>query len=216
MRTHPLGALSARDTEILAALVHRLRVFSTKQIDRTWWPSVEHGGKAALKRLHELERSGWVHVFSVLARPELPLEQPVAVWEPGDQPPSFGHVSYQLKSRWKEPARLTRCVIASQTAGRHLGGVGGRRPREKEQTHDIHVAAVFLALRSRFPEAVQYWVSEAKLLRSRGERKEKLPDALLDCPWGQRVIEFGGAYSKAKLEGFHEYCSENALPYEIW
>ena len=46
---------------------------------------------------------------------------------------------------------------------------------------------------------------------------EKLPDAIIDAPGHSRVVEFGGAYSKAKLEAFHRYCSEELkLPYEVW
>ena len=63
---------------------------------------------------------------------------------------------------------------------------------------------------------MNFWRSEARILSDREARKEKLPDALLDLPEGLRVIEFGGSYSKSKLEHFHAYCEEQGFPYEVW
>lgn len=107
-------------------------------------------------------------------------------------------------------------MVATKLAGRHFGGSGGRIPREKEETHDVHLASVFLHFRGRFPEQVKRWVSEAAILRSRDGSSEKLPDAVIEFDSGPQVVEFGGAYSKEKVQSFHDYCSENSLPYELW
>jgi hypothetical protein len=85
-----------------------------------------------------------------------------------------------------------------------------------EQTHDVHVAVVFLRFRSQFPELVNRWVSEAAILGTREDRSEKLPDALLELDTGPKIIEFGGSYPKEKVEGFHAYCEDQSLPYELW
>lgn len=142
--------------------------------------------------------------------------EPVTTWKPGDPPPHFGEVSYQLRKRWTKAPKHLKCVVATKSAGEHFGGSGGRLPREMEQTHDVHLSAVFLQFRSRFPELVKHWLSEAAILRSREDRSEKLPDAVIELDTGPRVIEFGGAYSKEKVASFHEYCSENRFPYELW
>ena len=207
--------MTQRDREIVESLVHRVRVFSTKQIARAWWNDAPE--RDILRRLDALSEAGLVTVYRALAHPELPLTGPVASWSPGQEPPAFGELSYRLKARWSQPPISTQCVIATTLAGRSNGGFGGRFPRESEQTHDIHLAGVYLGIRSRRPEVIQFWRSEARILwERRGEKREKLPDAVLDLPTGPLVIEFGGAYSKPKLEAFHDYCDENATPYEIW
>jgi len=79
------------------------------------------------------------------------------------------------------------------------------------------MATVFLRYRNLHPELVCYWKSEARILwERRGSKKEKLPDAVIELPDEKRIVEFGGAYSKAKLESFHEYCQRLEVPYEVW
>src|SRR5262249_22021500 len=120
------------------------------------------------------------------------------------------------QSRWTAAPRSVTCAVATKLAGEHFGGSGGRFPREMEQTHDVHLAAVFLYFRSQFPELVKNWISEAAILREKEHRGEKLPDAIVQSESGSKVIEFGGAYPKEKVEAFHAYCEENSLPYELW
>jgi hypothetical protein len=210
------AVLSLRDQELLDALVHRVRVFSVRQVARTWWSHTAEPEANARKRLLQLQADGFLRLFPALARPEIPIQSPIATWNPGEDRPHFGEVSYRLKSRWTEPAAHVTCTVATARAGQHFGGSGGRLPREKEQTHDLHLSAVFLLLRNRTPDLVRFWISEAAILRNRDDRSENLPDAILNLDTGPRLIEFGGAYSKEKLEGFHDYCSQNALPYELW
>jgi len=94
-----------------------------------------------------------------------------------------------------------------------FGGHGGRYPRESEETHDIHLAAVYLRFRSIAPALASSWVSEARIKRERKTNRGKLPDAMVDK---RRVIEFGGAYKKAKLAAFHKYCAAREFDYEVW
>jgi hypothetical protein len=43
-----------------------------------------------------------------------------------------------------------------------------------------------------------------------------LPDAMIELEGRPHIIEFGGSYSKEKLESFYEYCTGNHFSYEIW
>jgi hypothetical protein len=95
-----------------------------------------------------------------------------------------------------------------------FGGHGGRFPRESEETHDVHLAAVYLKLRATNPKAACSWIHEEEIKASRDERSGKLPDAVLKD--SGKIIEFGGAYKKAKLLSFHEYCRAKGLEYEVW
>lgn len=115
------------------------------------------------------------------------------------------------------PPIATPAVIATKAAGNRFGGKGGRFPRPTEQTHDLHMAGVFLYFRQRDPKAVKTWESEELIRRRQRERSgEKLPDAMIRLKNRNRIIEFGGAYGKEKLIEFHEYCRKRGLAYEIW
>jgi len=208
--------LTDRDLEIIDILVHRVRVLSYAQVARTWWTTATHAIPNAARRLNQLAEAGFLHCYSALAHPEIELLTPVVTWIPGAPAPLMGPVAYRLSTRWNKPPVLTHFIIATAATGRRFGGHGGRVPREKEQTHDLHLSAVFLHFRSQLPESVNAWQSEARLLRNRQSRTEKLPDAILNLDSGPRVIEFGGAYPKAKLERFHKYWTRFSTPYEVW
>ena len=106
-------------------------------------------------------------------------------------------------------------IWASAEAKRTYGGCcGGRRPRPKEITHDIHVAQVFFLYRRRYPELAEHWVCEDQL-RAEG-RQDDIPDAVIRLPGGEEIIvEFGGSYDARKLRVMHiEYSSHGR--YQIW
>lgn len=216
--------LTNRDQEIFDALTRRVRVFSLPQVARTWWSSAKHPTRAAEQRLRLLAAEGLLEVEQELAHPELELEEPVASWAPGEEMPNLGSTSFKLQSRWREHPVRTSCVSATDLAARRFGGYGGRPPRAVELTHDLHFSRVFLLYRERCPDLIGSWIFEEqvkaerrrKLRRSRTRSHEKLPDAFLRLDSGPRVIEFGGAYDKAKLQAFHHYCEEKSYPYEIW
>jgi hypothetical protein len=191
--------------ELLAVLTLRVRVLSFLQVARTW--------PKAVPGLKRLERHGLVFSFTAVAHPELPLVEPVIRWNIGTELPNFGSASYRLRSRWNRPGVPTKCIIASQAAGRMFGGHGGRYPRECEETHDIHLAAVYLRFRSVSPGIAASWVHEEEIKRERRQRKGKLPDALVGK---SRVVEFGGAYKKEKLISFHKFFEAKGFDYEVW
>lgn len=210
--------LTQRDIEILEALTEHIRVFSLQQISRTWWAGAKTGLQSAGDRLKILAGEQLVEIHRAPAHPEIDLPAPVIDWTPGDPVPDFGSSSYKLQARWNQHPVMTICVSATQTAMNRFGGHGGRPPRQIERTHDIHMAAVYLYYRSRSPELLPGWVFEERIKQERKREKfERLPDVLLRNPSGtERAIEFGGAYSKAKLTLFHGYCNEKNLPYEVW
>jgi hypothetical protein len=154
---------------------------------------------------------------TVFAKEPFRPERPLATWEPGDEEPDFGRISYLLKTRFKAPARAKTVVIATAEAAKRLGGHGGRRPRRSEATHDLGLAAVYLHFLATAPRRAANWISEAGLTRRGEGRHSKLADALVTGSNGPgTVIEFGGEYSKAKLAEFHADCEERQRRYELW
>lgn len=198
-------SLHEGDRELLSTLSLRVRVLTSLQIARTW--------PAMLGRLPRLEAEGLLQSFVAVTHPELPLTAPVVHWRPGDSLPDFGSASYRLRSRWCKPAVPTKCFIAGKAAGSLFGGHGGRYPRESEESHDIHLAAVFLRFRKLQPELVGSWVHEEDLRRDRKDRRGKVPDAMVGK---SSVIECGGAYKTRKLIGFHRFCEARGYEYEVW
>lgn len=212
-------ALTTRDDEILDTLTLRVRVLTLEQTVRTWWPGFAHGRQSALRRLRALERVDKVHVFEMIAHPELPLIEPVFAWRPGGLEPDFHKLAYRLGARWNQPPIRYTAIIATRVAGRHYGGWGGRYPRSTERTHDLHMAALYLLKHAQNPTIQRHWLSEEKVRESRkGEKrleKQHLPDAIVRRP--KRIaMEFGGGYKVDKLRSFHTYCQRKGLPYEIW
>ncbi len=212
-------SITSRDDAILDALALRIRVLSLEQIVRTWWSRMAQGRKAALHRLRQLEEAGKLHIFDLVAHPEIYLARPVSSWVPGHPTPDHGALSYKLKARWIEPPIVHTAVIASKQTGRHYGGWGGRYPRSTERTHDIHMATVFLVKQKRKQFELANWLSEEKVrerqLQKRSSRISHLPDAIVTRP-KRLAVEFGGAYTPKKLESFHTYCEGIGLRYEIW
>lgn len=209
-------ALTSRDRELLDTLAMRIRVLSLSQVARTWWHSAANPQRSSRERLARLEAAGWVTLFRATARPELTLEGPLATWKQSNEEPDMGALAYALKMRWEASARVQVMAIATVQAGKLFGGHGGRKPRRSEATHDLHLASVYLKLRSENAKLASTWQSEARLAKQRPGGVGKVPDAMvIDC--GQRrVIEFGGSYSACKLRDFHNYCAQRRWSYEIW
>ncbi len=163
-----------------------------------------------------LERAGWVMLFDASARPELDLAGPLATWKQGGKQADFDAVAYALKIRWQESARVQAMAIATAQTGKLFGGDGGRKPRPSEATHDLHLASIYLKLRSENAKLASTWRSEARLAKERSGGVGKVPDAMVIDRGQRRVIEFGGSYPACKLREFHEYCAHRRWAYEIW
>ena len=152
----------------------------------------------------------------LLARPLLALDAPLFVWAPGQPPPDCGRLSYRAQARWDVPARPTLVWYAGPVAAARLGGwARGAVKNYCQVTHDLHVSELYLKLlRSDHPRAAT-WVGEDAL--PPGILGPCVPDAvLMRRRTPARAIEFGGAYPPERFEKFHEHCSLNQMPYEIW
>ena len=147
--------------ELVELLTYRVRVLSVEQIARAFRCGDVSAAEALIR---PCESAGLITRQNVLARPALPLVEPVVAWRPGAQIPDFGKVAYRLKSRWCEALRPIELMHATRTAAREFGGyLGGRGPRASETTHDLNLAAVFLWHRDHLPEDATAWVPEAQL-----------------------------------------------------
>lgn len=206
-------ALTKRDLDLLGTLLLRVRYLSLQQVARTWWGETKSPEKNANCRLQRLESGGLIHRFSVVVHPEIVLEQPLFKWAPGKEAPDFGAIAYLLAGRWSENYAPTPAFIASEKAARLLGGTGGKTPRASEETHDLHLATVYLLFRSQNPKRARSWIHEDSARRVSGE---KVPDAYVGSGSGKVAIELAGKYPKEKLTEFHQYCVSRNLPYELW
>ena len=202
--------------ELLEVLPLRIRILSLAQVGRTWWAHAAAPATAPIRRLSQLCQAGYVELVSVMAHPETELAGPLVKWRPGHSPPDHGALAYRLRSRWTDPLVQTSCVVATSFAGRFFGGYGGRAPRRAETTHDLHLSAVFLQMRTNQPERAATWISEEGR-KKQLEHGEKLPDAIVTDGDQQTVIELGGkSYDRSKLVAFHEHCAGRNLAYEVW
>ncbi len=204
--------------ELLEALALRVRAFSLEQIRRTWWSEVSSA--AARSRLERLRLDGLVTLHRTLARAELELVRPLAVWQPGEAQPALAAVARLAHARWSTPPRSTLCAVATPATGVRFAGRGGRPPRESEWTHDLQLAQVYLLLRANDSRRARQWQNEDLAQRPKSTSPtagEKLPDAIVEGAPGRTAIELvGHSYGREKLEAFHDFCHANDLPYELW
>ena len=207
--------LKRRDHELLQALAHKVRLFSLRQIAEHWWSDEIANAR---RRLRTLARAQLVLPITVAARTLPPIEAPFVVWKPGQPVPDFGRIAYQLQSRWQRRAvRSVTAYIATQHAVQLYGGKArGELKHPLQATHDLGVAAVWLRLHAHAPEWAAAWRGEDLLAHTR--RGEKLPDGFIvnDAGATTWVIEFGGAYDRARVLDFHADCASRNLPYQIW
>ena len=217
--------LSERDLQLLSTLTHRVRSLSVRQLACRWWGQTSAPVQAASRRLRRLEEGGHLELGEVLAHDPLEFERPLATWAPGEPTPALGAIAYQLRlTRWSGPLRPQRMVAATDLAVSRVGGVAGRLPRPAEGSHDLSLGALYLHHEAVYPARAQRWSSESQLYAEGWGRNSVLPDAVVregvvdGIHERERVvaIELAGRYSKAKLHGFHTFCYEEGLPYELW
>jgi phage gp46-like protein len=215
-RTRPNIQLTPRDHEIRSTLALKIGAVEVAQAARTWWQDTPSGRECAGQRLGFLSRTGHLSMLKLRVHPELPINEPVFIWRPGDESPDFGSISYRLRARWTEPLRCITAFAASRRMGRWFAGRGGPLPRPLQATHDLHVAAIFLRLLKEDPKQARGWVSDQRLASFR--RGQKLPDAEIQNESGRtlKVIEFGGSYAPERVRMVHEDCLRRSVPYELW
>ena len=211
-------SIAERDNDVLRTLSRFVRVASLPQIARFWWSECANSELAARWRLRELECCGLLRhkIVQTIAFP--PLTDPLIKWQPGEFIPDFGHLAWLLKSRWQCTRQSSHVYFATACAARRFGGRRqGRIPHAFQVSHDLGVAEMHFAIRRNHPNWVNLWIDEDRLAPFR--RGEKLPDAVLATSPDaipRRVLEFGGAYGKQRLQDFHDDCESRGLPYEIW
>lgn len=210
----PSFELSDKHCEILEPLTRTIRVLTHQQIARTLFAGIKNKENAIRTLVSELEQAGYLKSYSAMIHPELELQAPLCSYSPGDPTPNFKLVARETRGRWHQAPIATDIVYATQQAKEIFGGyLGGKKPRASETRHDIHVAQIYLKLAKQDPTLSEVWVPEEQLLLEREGKAGRLPDALLrtDSPV---IIEFGGAYPRAKLEVFHVEQREQS--YELW
>lgn len=200
---------------MLQLLCKKLRCASERQL----LEATRAKGRAAMKcQLRSLVRAGWLGRAVVTAAvPE--LDGRLVAWRPAEQMPSLDEVVRTLRRRDRdaEPVR-TLIYWATEQAERFIGGRGGRPRQPLQIQHDLGVAAVYFTRQLLHHKAAVQWVSEDIFRELNLGKKTKVPDAVLISPSGKPslAIEFGGAYSVARLKKFHSFCQSQNLPYEIW
>lgn len=204
--------MDSRDQVLLSTLTLKVRLLSLGQAARTWW---EGDARQAARRTESLAEAGWLKRDAVTAHPELALEAPLLLWEPGDRVPHFGSLAYRAAERFQDRSEQMVVLRATRKAAELFGGEPGVL-KAPSVTHDVQLAALYLRfLRDRPADAVN-WLSEAALAPSR--EGEVLPDAAVTDDAGDicRVIEFVGRYPPERLRRLHEDCDSRKLPYELW
>lgn len=201
--------------QIIEAITTGVRFLSLDQITRFWY-----GGDSdeAHQVIGELEERQLVVIESHLVHPEFEVIDPEFVWSPGDPEPDFSPVAYRLRKRFGEQKVMLDLVFPEKLACERYGGTR-LRPRVSEVSHDLHLGAVYLAMRETVRnDSEVHWVS-GDSLRADGKTHQfqgAVPDAVLADSAGAvtTIIEGGGRYSKGKLESLHRvYCS---TAYQIW
>ena len=208
--------LTVRDISLLDALTFRVRLLAWQHV-LTWWPQKQVSERAAHRRIAALIRVGLVRRLRIQARPVLDLGGPMACWRPGDPAADFHALSKRLAARWSEPPVQTTVLVGTPKAAHLLGGIAsGKIAVPYQASHDLGLAAVFLAKRRLDPAAAAGWLSEDMVPKP--GRGQKRPDAVVYATAGQAVlaVEFGAGYPAARLEAFHCDCERKALAYEVW
>ena len=210
-------SLTEADQQLLEVLALRVRVLSMQQVARTWCAHNANPPKRAGRWTQRLEKAGLVECYTVMVRPEVPATAPLAVWQPGQRVPRLHRVVRAVAKRSECEAVATPVVMATESAGRSLGGRGGRSPRTSEQTHDLQLAAVYLAMRKEMPMRSRSWVHEDILVQRGYPAGQKLPDAIVTDGRSKTVIECcGESYDVTDLMAHHTYCDQHGYGYELW
>lgn len=206
--------LRRRDREILTTLVRCVRVLTVDQIARHWWAETADPVANADRRMRALAAAHLVRRERWRGHPELQLSRPALTWQPGEPAPALEPLATQLRARWDDASRWHTLVMATPQTVAQFGGASTALPSDDELAHDIHVAAVYLQMRTELPTRAATWTSEVDLPHGPGV---KVPDALVGDGLDRTAIEFvGSSYSARKLQTLLAYCDEHDLGLELW
>jgi len=205
--------LTQRDTAILKALSSQVRLFGQRQLAEIFWQGDIANTR---RRMKALVKADLVVRRTVLAQPLPDLLSPVAVWRSDFRQPNPGEVAFRLQSRWRY--RCLRSTVVYTATSRTIDHFGGSHHQalSAQVTHDLGVTAMWTWYFQHKSQLIQHWVGED--LVKADFQSESLPDAVINNPDGESVLllEFGGQYSRERIEAFHEMAFSRQLPYQIW
>ena len=153
---------------------------------------------------------------------EFQLNGPLATSDDSPADRDWGAVAWALEQRWSNARHCReRIMWATPRATEIVGGVGGRLRQPLQLQHDLGVTEVW-AMRGK--QEGSSWLSE-DVYRAlwQLDSKAKVPDAVIvnrnemdERKSLSGVIEFGGRYSRKRLQEFHRFWSRKGIYYEIW
>ena len=209
--------LSALEEWVVDALLRRVRVLAVVQIEMAC--HLRGDTQTPNQAIRKLKRLGLVESFRVDSI-VLDLQAPLVIWVAGDETPlNFGNIAWRAKSRFlNADVQTLQLLMATDTAERLFGGVGGSLRQPNQITHDLGTSSVYVA-KQHDGTTESDWIGEDVIRRSwRHLGIRKVPDAaIIQDEQITNVIEFAGRdYGKAYLEKFHRFWQNRATSYEIW
>ena len=210
--------LSALEEWVVDALLRRVRVLAVVQIETAC--HLRGVTQTPNQAIRKLKRLGLVESFRVDSI-VLDLQAPLMTWVAGDETPlNFGNIAWRAKSRFlNADVQNLQLLMATDTAERLFGGVGGSLRQPNQITHDLGTSSVYVAKQLDETFSGSAWTGEDVIRRSwRHLGIRKIPDAaIIQDEQITNVIEFAGRdYGKAYLEKFHRFWQNRATSYEIW
>ena len=210
--------LSALEEWVVDALLRRVRVLAVVQIETAC--HLRGVTQTPNQAIRKLKRLGLVESFRVDSI-VLDLQAPLMTWVAGDETPlNFGNIAWRAKSRFlNADVQNLQLLMATDTAERLFGGVGGSLRQPNQITHDLGTSSVYVAKQLDETFSDSAWTGEDVIRRSwRHLGIRKIPDAaIIQDEQITNVIEFAGRdYGKAYLEKFHLFWQNHATSYEIW
>jgi hypothetical protein len=205
-----------RDEAILVTLTHRVKVLSSNQIRKTWWPAATHAVASA--RVGRLVKDGWLRPMRVTTRSiTVAALEPLAYWSNGDPIPRWPEILRRARSRWRSEIRFIPAFVASSRAAQYFGG-HARYPRPSEGGHDLLLSDVYLRYLAIQPEVIAGWKGEGAIAAANAGKVGVIPDAMIDRR-GEASVALevvGESYGQDKLRAFHECCAERRWRYQLW
>ena len=201
--------------EFMTVLTHSVRVLSLSQMARLWWSDTRWGRQRARQHAMSCESQGLLHFKRVLSRPIGVLKTPLLIWRLDDDEPDWVAVSRGLRLRTRKHPVLLPVVFASRLAFDVFATSRVTPFKLTQMTHDLHVSEVFVCYQL-LGLPLDSWVSEDRLPIT--FPSDVRPDALLvdsEGTW-QRAVEYGGAYSSARLLALRDCAAKCEVAFELW
>jgi|GEM_PF-4255678 len=198
--------LTHTNEKIAQLLATKVRVMTADQLAERFFQQRKSPLECAQRATRKLQQQGYADTWAGMVR-QLPLEQPLLVWKPGDALPEFGKLAWVNHKRWRaQGPRKTRCLTSTDKAKARFGGLS-RQPRPHELEHDVAVAEVYLLLGNKSAIAAEAWHHEDSLPNKPGKR----PDAIIHRKEELVFVDvLGRGYSRQKIEHiWHEHRQQN-------